>query len=294
MISILRQRSLAMMAVCVGITLASMGVQAQAPAAAGAPRPVAGGISRVHPEAVPWDNHEGWTPLFDGKSLAGWDGASDVWHVEGDAIAGVSSDANPSGTTNLILKGQNFANFRLRLDLKMEGTGANGGVQYRSKMAPARERPVPPDATPEIKERMAKAAEVSKKRAPWAMAGYQADFNYAGQYVGQLYEQTSTRGIMTFPGDIAAFEGGGQKGRLLGSTGTPEEAKSWYKKDDWNQLEIIADGHTLTHILNGHIVAMTIDTDPEKMAASGLIALEIEGGGTLKILHRNIYIKRLP
>jgi len=28
--------------------------------------------------------------------------------------------------------------------------------------------------------------------------------------------------------------------------------------------------------------------------SKGLIALEIEGGGTLKILHRNIYLKKLP
>jgi hypothetical protein len=161
-------------------------------------------------------------------------------------------------------------------------------------MSPALARPIPADATPEIKARMEKQAELSKKRAPWAMAGYQADFNYAGQYVGQLYEQASMRGIMTFPGQMAAFEGNGLKPRLIGLAATPEEVKGWYKKDDWNQLEIIADGHTLTHLLNGHIVAVTVDTDPAKMAATGLIALEIEGGGTLKIAHRNIYIKKLP
>ncbi len=293
MVSAVRQRLAVVLAVSAGLTISATGLLAQAPAAAGAPRPATGGVARVHPEPIPWDNHDGWTPLFDGKTLAGWDGASDVWHAEPGMIVGESSDANPSGTTNLILKGQQFANFRLRLDFKMEGAGANGGVQYRSRMAPARERPIPPDATPEIKERMAKQAELAKKRAPWAMAGYQADFNYAGQYVGQLYEQTSTRGIMVFPGEIAAFSGG-PKGQLLGTTATPEEAKSWYRKDDWNQLEIIADGHTLTHILNGHMVMYAVDTDPEKMAASGLIALEIEGGGTLKISHRNIYIKKLP
>jgi hypothetical protein len=267
---------------------------AQTPASApAAGRPAGGGFNRAHPEPIDWENHEGWTSLFDGKSMTGWEGAADVWHVEDGAIVGVSSDANPSGTTNLIYKPQEFANFRLRLDFKMDGAGANGGVQYRSRMSAPLPRPIPADATPEMKARMEKAAELSKKRAAWAMAGYQADFNYAGQYVGQLYEQSSMRGIMTFPGEMAAFEGGGRKPRLIGMAATADEVKGWYKKDEWNQLEIIADGHTLTHLLNGHIVAVTIDTDPEKMAGKGLIALEIEGGGTLKIAHRNIFIKKL-
>ncbi len=273
------------MAICAVLVASASAMHAQAPAG--------GGVSRVHPEPVAWDNHEGWTPLFDGKTMTGWDGATDVWSVEDGSIVGKSTDEHPSGTTNLILKGQNFGNFRLRLEFKMEGAGANGGVQYRSRMAPARERTIPADATPEVKARLEKQMTVAKMRAPWAMSGYQYDFNYAGQYVGQLYEQTSTRGIMTFPGDIAAFEGGDLKPRLIGAVATPDEVKGWYKKDDWNQMEIIADGQTLTHVLNGHVVSVTVDTDPEKKASSGLIALEIEGGGTLKIAHRNIYIKKI-
>jgi hypothetical protein len=50
----------------------------------------------------------------------------------------------------------------------------------------------------------------------------------------------------------------------------------------------------LTHIINGHVMSITVDTDPEFEAAKGLIALEIEGPGRLKISHRNIYIKKLP
>ncbi len=269
---------------------------AQAPAAPAARPGAAGsGFNRVHPEPINWEDHAGWTSLFDGKSLAGWDGATDVWSAEDGMIVGKSTDEHPSGTTNLILKGQNFANFRLRMEFKMEGAGANGGVQYRSKMAPPRERALPADATSEMKARFEKAAAIAKTRAPWAMAGYQCDFNYAGQYVGQLYEQSSQRGIMTYPGEMAVFEGSGAKPRLIASLGNPDDIKNtWYKKDEWNQLEIIADGNTLTHVLNGHVVAVTLDTDAEKLATSGLIALEIEGGGTLKISHKNIYIKKLP
>jgi hypothetical protein len=48
------------------------------------------------------------------------------------------------------------------------------------------------------------------------------------------------------------------------------------------------------HIINGHVMSVLIDTDPQFSAAKGLIALEIEGGGKVKISHRNIWLKPLP
>jgi hypothetical protein len=59
-------------------------------------------------------------------------------------------------------------------------------------------------------------------------------------------------------------------------------------------VEIIAEGNTLTHIINGHVMAILVDTDPKYAQAKGLIAVEIEGGGNVKISHRNIWLKILP
>ncbi|MGO4211640.1 DUF1080 domain-containing protein [Terriglobus sp. 2YAB30_2] len=263
-------------------------------AAAGKKLPPLGPVNRVPPEPRNWEEHAGWTSLFDGKTLTGWSGAPEVWSVADGAIVGSSSEAVPSGTTNLIYKVSQFANFRLRMEVKMEGTGANGGVQYRSHIVPVRDRIPPANPTEEQKARMAKTAELNKKHAAWNMTGYQMDFNDDNRYTGQLYEQSSERGIMTYPGQVVAFEGRGAKPRVVAELGTGEQLKSYLKKDDWNEIEIIADGHTLTHIVNGHVFTQTIDTDPERMAAAGYIALEIEGPGTLRILHRNIYIKKLP
>lgn len=275
-------------AALIGISSMPM-LLAQAPAA----RP-SGGFNRAQPDPIAWDNHDGWTSLFDGKTLNGWDGPSDVWHVEDGSIVGESTDEHPSGTTNIIYKGAEFGNFRLRLEMKLVGSGANGGVQYRSKLVPVRERTLPPNASPEMKARFEKNQELLKKHAKWNMAGYQADFDYNNRYTGQLYEQSSPRGIITYRGQVVACEGNGKRPRLMGSVGNIDDLKQYIKQDDWNQVEIIADGHTLTHIINGHVMSITVDTDPEYMAAKGLIALEIEGPGTLKILHRNIWIKKLP
>src|ERR1700741_2900751 len=90
----------------------------------------------VQPEPINFDDHDGWVQIFDGKTLDGWDGRPDIWHVEDGAIVGESSPERPSGTTNIIWKGGEPANFELKLEMKLDGTGANGGVQYRSVRVP--------------------------------------------------------------------------------------------------------------------------------------------------------------
>ena len=70
--------------------------------------------------------------------------------------------------------------------------------------------------------------------------------------------------------------------------------KSFIKPGEWNQVEIIAEGNTLMHIINGYVMAVLVDTDPKYSQAKGLIALEIEGPGKLKISHRNIWLRELP
>jgi hypothetical protein len=59
----------------------------------------------VQPEPIDFNDHDGWTRIFDGKTLNDWDGPPDVWHVEDGAIVGESSPEHPSGTTNIIWRG---------------------------------------------------------------------------------------------------------------------------------------------------------------------------------------------
>ena len=249
--------------------------------------------NRAQPEPINFGDHDGWAQIFDGKTLNGWDGPPDVWHVEDGAIVGESSAEHPSGTTNIIWHGGEPANFRLRLEMKLEGAGANGGVQYRSRMVPLNIRPVPADATPEVQQRMKQAKELAEKHAKWNMTGYQMDFDFGNRYTGQLYEQGSPRGIVAWRGQVVATEPG-KKPTLLSTLGSSDDLKAFIKPGEWNQVEIIADGNTLVHVINGHVMSVLVDTDPQFSAAKGLIALEIEGGGTVKISHRNIWLKPLP
>jgi hypothetical protein len=272
------------LAAALGVGFVPAHLSAQAPAAP----------SRfVQPDPIDFDDHEGWTQIFDGKTLNGWDGPPDVWHVEDGSIVGVSSPEHPSGTTNIIWRAGEVGNFMLKVEMKLEGSGANGGIQYRSLNVPPRPRPIPAQMTDEQKQRMQQNESLLQKHAKWNLKGYQGDFDYNNRYTGQLYEQDSERGIIAWRGQMVGTEPG-KKPRLLATLGNPDDLKAFIKPGEWNQVEIIADGHTLIHIVNGHVMAILVDNDPKYFQAKGLLAFEIEGGGNVKISHRNVWLKKLP
>jgi hypothetical protein len=248
------------------------------------------------PDPINFEDHQGWTQLFDGKTLKNWDGNPNVWHVEDGAIVGVSSPENPSGTTNLIYRGGQFGNFALKLEVKLEGEGANGGVQFRSANVPPMARQTSADQLAQMpaeqRQRMQQVEQLRQKNAKWNMKGYQADIDAHNRYSGQIYEQDSPRGIIAWRGQLVETEKG-KNPRLIASLGNQDGLASFVKPGQWNQLEIVAIGNQLTTILNGHVMAGLIDNDPTYAKAKGLIALEIEGPGNLRILHRNIWLKPL-
>src|SRR5689334_6609883 len=78
-----------------------------------------GGFSE--PDPIAFDDHTGWTSLFDGKTLAGWDGDKNYWHVQDGAIGVESTCEKPTGTIYLIWQGGEPADFELKLEMKGEG-----------------------------------------------------------------------------------------------------------------------------------------------------------------------------
>jgi hypothetical protein len=124
------------------------------------------------------------------------------------------------------------------------------------------------------------------------LKGYQADFDFANRYSGQLYEQGTPRGIIAWRGQVVRAEQG-KKPRLLSTLGDSDALKESIKVGDWNQMHVIAHGNMLLHMLNGHAMAIFIDDDPTMSAAQGVIGLQIEGGGNVKISFRNLWLKNL-
>ena len=76
-----------------------------------------------------------WTPLFDGKSLAGWRGykkenASETrWKVEGGALTLPANDGKDTRGARDIITVETYDNFDLRWEWKA-APGANSGVKY--------------------------------------------------------------------------------------------------------------------------------------------------------------------
>jgi hypothetical protein len=74
-------------------------------------------------------------PLFDGKTLEGWEGDTQVWRVEDGAIVGGSMEGN--ARNEFLATKKPYKNFILRLEYKLVGTEGfvNGGVQFHSQRA---------------------------------------------------------------------------------------------------------------------------------------------------------------
>src|SRR4051794_20667137 len=74
----------------------------QPPAGRGGGR--GGGFFR-QPDPIDFEDHTGWTQMFDGSTLKGWDGDMAWWKVVDGAIVVESTCEKPSGTIYLVWQG---------------------------------------------------------------------------------------------------------------------------------------------------------------------------------------------
>jgi hypothetical protein len=75
---------------------------------------------------------QGFQPLFDGKSLAGWEGNEKIFRVHDGAIVAGSLET-PIAHNEFLATTERFGDFELRLEAKLVGKGENAGVQFRSE-----------------------------------------------------------------------------------------------------------------------------------------------------------------
>ena len=112
------------------VAVASLaGVRQQAPAVPYAPK------QSDRPEAVAGDE-PGFQPIFDGKTLAGWEGDPTYWRVENGALVGEITPATViKSNTFIIWRGGRPKDFELKLDYRITPEG-NSGINYRSAVVP--------------------------------------------------------------------------------------------------------------------------------------------------------------
>lgn len=119
------------------------------------------------------ESEKGFVPLFDGKTLSGWDGDPRLWSVEDGTIVGTTDNKRLTHNSFLATK-KKYKNFVLTLKFKLRNH--NSGVQFRSTQKPDH-----------------------------VVQGYQADIAEQ-RYTGILYEEGG-RGILkdVDPAKVAQF-----------------------------------------------------------------------------------------
>ncbi|HOX04655.1 MAG TPA: DUF4838 domain-containing protein [Candidatus Paceibacterota bacterium] len=121
----------------------------------------------------------GFTSMFNGKDLTGWEGKPGWWRVEDGCITAESTPQKPCPAAHYLMwRGGQPADFELRLEYRL--VGGNSGVQFRSKELPG-----------------------------WDTSGYQADMEAGDQWSGCLFEHT--RGGVSMRGEKVVIEPDGTR-----------------------------------------------------------------------------------
>ncbi len=241
-------------------------------------------LTALAPFAIAAAPAAGFAALFDGKTLAGWDGHKDFWSVRDGVLTGqTTAEKVAKANTFLVYTGAQPANFELRVSFRLTAQNpdnkANSGVQYRSKVLDA---------------------------ANYVVGGYQADIDSPFKYTGMLYEERG-RGLLMTTGEKIrigettlvddAKKAGAKKKKtavekLPGATPAADIAAA-YKLGEWNELVIKAEGSRVIHTVNGVVTADATDTDAA-IAKSGVIAFQLHQGPPMTVQFKDVLLKTLP
>jgi hypothetical protein len=217
------------------------------------------------PEPLEGDE-AGFAPIFNGKTLNGWEGDPTYWRVESGSLVGEITPATVvRSNTFVIWRGGRPRDFELKLDYRITPEG-NSGINYRSTI-------IPDPVTPSNQ---------------FAMRGYQCDLDGRKRYPGNNYEEKG-RLFLALRGQVTHVVGG-RPPIVLSTFGDPD-ALVQHVTDDWNAVHLIIRGNTLTHIINGHLMSVVIDDDAPNRPADGLLGVQVHVGPPMKVEYRNIRLK---
>jgi hypothetical protein len=199
-------------------------------------------------------------PLFDGKTLTGWEqhsGAAE-YRVQDGAIIGKTV---PNTGNSFLCTAKKYSNFILELEFKVDPS-MNSGVQFRSNYY--------------TKETEVEIAGKKKKFPADRVHGYQFEIDPSPRaYTGGIYDE-------------------GRRGWLFDLKNN-EAARKAFKQGEWNQIRIECRGDSLKTFINGVAAADLKDS----LTAEGVIALQVHGIGKnqaaigKEVMWKNIRIQEL-
>jgi hypothetical protein len=188
------------------------------------------------------ESDEGWTCLFDGKSLDGWvvRSGSAEYHVEDGAIVGTTVKGSPN---TFLCTEKEYGDFILEFEVKVD-PGLNSGVQIRSHSYET-EKVVWIERKGKKRKRVHPAGRVY---------GYQVEISNEKQgSSGGIYDEA-------------------RRGWLDNIADDPAASKA-FKDNQWNKYRIECRGDSIKTFVNG--VPCADLKDP--VDKSGLIGLQVHG-----------------
>ena len=246
---------------------------------------------------VAYDDYSGYTKLWDGATFTNWEGETDVWSIQDGTIHADTTKTPGQHHIHYTGPGAVMRDFDLKVEVKISATGANGGIQYRSRLLHAAHggsiqdplgKKLPAGVT--TLAQAVSAGLTTAQANPWQVSGYQFDLDSNNRYTGMLYEGQG-RGIVMSPGTMVELLPNRVTARLGTVTETPAELIKPHQglAGEWQQIQIIARGNTLIHMINGKVISVIVDDNPADRASQGILSLQLEGSG--QIWYRNVYVK---
>lgn len=183
---------------------------------------------------------DGFVPLFDGRTLAGWSvrGGENQFSVEDGCIKGVAVPSDV-GINTFLVTDKSYGDFDLKVEFRIEG--GNSGIQFR-----ATDRSYDPSVD---------WCDYPGRRKVY---GYQAEITPSGDCTGRIYDE-ERRGFMH---GIVWLDVATPKARL-------DAAKASFRKGGWNEMRVRCEGPRIRTWLNGVPVADVLD-DLDKRGYVGL------------------------
>ena len=199
-------------------------------------------------------------PVFNGKDLAGWNGAPDWWAVADGILTTESTPQKPCKKSNyLVWNGGQPADFQLDCEFRLSAH-ANSGIQLRSQTRPDFDT--------------------------W---GYQADMTGDGKLIGFIYHHAI--GLVAGRGEVVTITPEGK--RQVEVFADAGDLLKHFRQGDWNHYRIICRGPEISLLLNGELMCRVTDHNPATTAKAGIIALQMHAGPPMKADFRNVLLTDL-
>ncbi|MBM3860561.1 MAG: DUF1080 domain-containing protein, partial [Verrucomicrobia bacterium] len=206
---------------------------------------------------------DGFSPIFDGKSFAGWKAADmSFWSIEDGALTAKITKEHPlKQNLYLIWQGGEVADFELKLKHRVFGSPRiNCGFQFRSWEMPNHD-----------------------------VAGYQMDNNLDTPWLVRLYDEHG-RHTLAWRGERTTFD---ETGKVMKEPIADAQGPADFRLDEWHEYHLICVGSRLTLKVNGRLVAETFDNDPQSQDLQGILALQLHTGPPTTAQFKDIRLKIL-